>query len=114
MDYPTQLEPVIGGRVLVDFSPEEPLAGIVCAAEANTLLTYTWGDSLLKWELAAADRGVRLTFSHIAVKREFVIGLSAGWHCFLDNLESHLRSETLNDRFDELYERYKAELGRLV
>ena len=41
----------------------------------------------MKWELAAAEGGVGLTFSHFTVKRDFVVGLCAGWHCFLDNLE---------------------------
>ena len=45
MEYPTRLAPVIGGQILVDFSPEEPLAGIVVAAEPATRLAYSWGEA---------------------------------------------------------------------
>lgn len=115
MEYPTLLEPVVGGRVLIDFAPEDPLEGIVSAAETNRVLAYTWGESLIKWELSAHDgsgeQGSRLVFSHFGVRPEFLTGLCAGWQCFLDNLAAHLAGEPFIDRFEELHGQYKQELG---
>ncbi|MEO1222988.1 MAG: SRPBCC domain-containing protein [Pseudomonadota bacterium] len=110
MEYPTRLEPVAGGQVLIDFAPEDPLEGIVSAAEPNRLLAYTWGESLIKWELAADEKGSRLVFSHFGVRSEFLTGLCAGWQCFLDNLAAHLAGKPFVDRFEELHRQYKREL----
>ena len=114
MEYPTRLEPVVGGRVLIDFAPEDPLEGVVSAAEPNRLLAYTWDESLIKWELAAQDgsgeNGSRLVFTHFGVRPEFLTGLCAGWQCFLDNLAAHLAGAPFVDRFEELHRQYKREL----
>lgn len=114
MEYPTRLEPVVGGRVFIDFAPEDPLEGIVCAAEPSRLLAYTWGESLIKWELDAHDgsgeQGSRLVFTHFGVRPEFLTGLCAGWQCFLDNLAAHLAGEPFVDRFEELHRQYKRAL----
>jgi len=110
MEYPTLLEPVVGGRVLIDFAPEDPLEGIVSAAETNKLLAYTWGESLIKWELSPDEQGSRLVFSHFGVRPEFLTGLCAGWQCFLDNLAAHLAGEPFDDRFEELHRQYKRAL----
>ena len=112
MEYPARLEPVLGGAVLIDFSPEEPLSGVVCAAETERLLAYTWGDSIVKWALSPLDEAVVLEFSHIAVKPEFLTGLSAGWHCFLDNLEAHLAGQPFTDRFEDLHRQYQRQIGQ--
>ena len=110
MEYPTELEPVVGGRVFIDFGPEDPLAGVVSAAEPNTLLAYTWDESLIKWELAADGQGSRLVFSHFGVRPEFLTGLCAGWHCFLDNLAAYLAGAPFVDRFEELHLQYRQKL----
>ena len=112
MEYPARITPVFGGDVLIDFSPEEPIRGVVCAAETERLLAYTWGDSIVKWELSRPDETVRLDFSHVAVKREFLTGLCAGWHCFLDNLDAHLAGRPFQDRFEELHLQYEEHIGK--
>ena len=114
MGFPTRLEPALGGRIFIDFSPEEPLTGIVCAAEPHKRLAYTWGDDLIKWELLSTDGILKLAFSHNGVRPEFVIGLSAGWHGFLDSLEAHLTGETVPDRFEERYAIYEKEIGPML
>lgn len=110
MEYPTQLELVAGGGIGIDFSPDEPLSGIVCEAVPEQRLAYTWGESLVIWELSAIDQATRLVFSHLGVETKFVVGLSAGWHCFLDNLEAYLSGAPFPDRFDELLEQYRREI----
>lgn len=111
LEYPAQLNPVTGGRVFIDFSPQEPIEGVVSDAKAGELLAYTWRDSLVKWEVAPQGKDARLIFSHFGVKPEFLTGLTAGWHCFLDNLEAHLAGRPFHDRFDELQRYYEAAIA---
>jgi uncharacterized protein YndB with AHSA1/START domain len=106
--YPTKLEPRPGGKIHIDFSSQESLEGIVCNAEPLRLLTYTWGDSLVKWEMEEAGGETRVHLSHIGVRRELVDGLGAGWHAFLDQLEDYLAGSSRVSRYRELKSRYEA------
>lgn len=110
MGYPSSLQPVVGAPIHIDFSPEEPLDGIVIRVQEQSLLAYTWGDSVLTWTLKDFDRGVRLNFCHHHVAPQFATGLAAGWHCFIDNLEAHLAGEAFTDRFEDLSEHYARQL----
>ncbi|MFU8872949.1 SRPBCC family protein [Micromonospora sp. SL4-19] len=56
----------------------------VLRAERPTLLEYTWGDDLLRWELAPADSGTRLTLRHRIDKADVAAMTAAGWHLCLD------------------------------
>jgi uncharacterized protein YndB with AHSA1/START domain len=48
-----------------------------------TLLEYTWGEDLLRWELAAVDAGTRLTLRHTVAERDLLPKVAAGWHLCL-------------------------------
>ncbi|WP_200213911.1 SRPBCC family protein [Micromonospora coerulea] len=61
-----------------------PEAATVLRAERPTLLEYTWGDGLLRWELTPAGAGTRLTLRHAVDKPELAPIMAAGWHLCLD------------------------------
>ncbi len=51
------------------------------------LFAYTWGDSVLRWELRPDGPGCRLLFSHTFLDRPFAASYATGWHGCLDALE---------------------------
>ena len=61
-----------------DESPTE-----VTRAERPTLLEYTWGSDVLRWELGAAAGGTKLVLSHTVTDRELAPKVAAGWHLCL-------------------------------
>ncbi len=107
MQYPTTLDPKPGGKIHIDFSSQGSLEGIVCNIEPLRLLIYTWGDSLVKWEIEEASGKTQLHFAHIGVRPELLTGLGAGWHAFLDQLEDHLTGTARPNRYRELKNRYE-------
>lgn len=62
----------------------------VVRAEPPTLLEYTLGTDLLRWELAATDTGSRLTLRHTVQDRDWIPKVAAGWHLCLDVAEKLL------------------------
>jgi uncharacterized protein YndB with AHSA1/START domain len=107
MKSPARIDAHAGGSIFVDFTPDEPLSGIVCKWNAGEAFAYTWGESIVEWRIARDLAGSKLHFSHIGVSPKFLAGLAAGWHAFLDQLEGHLKGETRPDRFEELKSKYK-------
>ncbi|MFR9774787.1 SRPBCC family protein [Micromonospora sp. MS34] len=75
-----------GGATLstVDGDRRYPQQATVRRAERPTLLEYTWGDGLLRWELARTDAGTRLTLRHRIDKPDLAPIMAAGWHLCLD------------------------------
>jgi uncharacterized protein YndB with AHSA1/START domain len=69
---------------IIDGANEVPLGASVLRAERPRVLEYTWGDDVLRWELAALDGGTRLTLRHTTAKRSGVPMMAAGWHLCLD------------------------------
>ncbi|MFC4150471.1 SRPBCC family protein [Micromonospora mangrovi] len=53
-------------------------------AERPTLLEYTWGDGLLRWELARSGDGTRLTLRQRVGDPGLAPMVAAGWHLCLD------------------------------
>ena len=58
-------------------------AATVRKAEAPVLLEYTWGADLLRWELAPAGTGTRLTLRHTLADPDPTAMVAAGWHLCL-------------------------------
>jgi uncharacterized protein YndB with AHSA1/START domain len=52
-------------------------------ADPPTLLEYTWGEDLLRWELAPDGDGTRLTLRHTVADPQMVSKVAAGWHLCL-------------------------------
>ena len=107
MQYPTKLDLQTGGAIHIDFSAQGALEGIVCSLDPLHLLVYTWGDSLVKWEIEDVSGETRLHLSHIGVLPELMDGLGAGWHAFLDQLEDYLVGASRPSRYRELKSRYE-------
>lgn len=69
-----------------DENPEDMPARVV-HAEPPTRLEHTFGTDLLRWELAAAGTGTRLTLRHTVQDRDWAPKVAAGWHLCLDVAE---------------------------
>ncbi|TCO65906.1 SRPBCC family protein [Actinocrispum wychmicini] len=111
-----------GGAVLtmIDDESSVDLPAEVIHAEPAKLLEYSWGDDLLRWELAATDTGTQLTLLHTVRDKDMVPKIAAGWHLCLD-VADHLLdgdpigpirgSEAVDYGWTELNSRYAAKLG---
>jgi uncharacterized protein YndB with AHSA1/START domain len=68
---------------MIDGDTRMDTPATVRRAEAPTLLEYTWGDDLLRWELEPLGAGTRLTLRHTLVRPEMIAMVAAGWHLCL-------------------------------
>ena len=75
---------------MLDGEQSQDIAAEVVRAEPPTLLEYTLGTDLLRWELAATPTGVRLTLRHTVDDRDWIPKVAAGWHLCLDVAEKLL------------------------
>jgi uncharacterized protein YndB with AHSA1/START domain len=105
---------------MIDADSPEDTAAVVRRAEPPTLLEYTWGGDLLRWELTPAGAGTRLTLRHRVADRDWLPKVAAGWHLCLDVAERLLAGSPVppirgedarNHGWDELAEEYAAKLG---
>jgi uncharacterized protein YndB with AHSA1/START domain len=105
---------------MVDGDVAEDMAATVHRAERPTLLEYTWGSDLLRWELVATAAGTRLTLRHTIGDHDWVPKVAAGWHICLDVAEQLLDgqpigairgSDALNFGWEELRSQYGRQLG---
>ena len=68
---------------MIDGDSSEDLAASVRRAEPPTLLEYTWGSDVVRWELEATDSGTRLTLRHTLDDPDLIPKVAAGWHLCL-------------------------------
>jgi uncharacterized protein YndB with AHSA1/START domain len=68
---------------MIDGDTRVPLPAIVRRAVQPTLLEYSWGEDLLRWELEAIDLGTRLTLRHTLEDGDMIAMVAAGWHLCL-------------------------------
>ncbi|MGW2222754.1 SRPBCC family protein [Nonomuraea sp. NPDC001684] len=75
-----------GGATLTMIDDDKPqdLVAEVVRVQPRTLLEYTFGTDLLRWELAATGGGTRLTLRHTVLDRDLLPKVAAGWHLCLD------------------------------
>ncbi|MUG23753.1 hypothetical protein GNQ08_15275 [Paenibacillus macerans] len=103
-------------------TPEaEEMEGYVLEVNAPYLLVFRWGADILRWELAALDRGkTTLVLRHRFAERKQAPSYAAGWHLCLDGLAGTLAGEqmpsmvgeeALKYGWQELYEVYEEKLG---
>ena len=114
MKYEATLERRIGGRIFVDFKSEGNLEGVVCEWAPERVFAYTWGLSVLRWELEPREGGTRLRFTNSHVTPDILMGFAAGWHAFIDHLGPYLAGTTVEDRYDDLMKTYEDRYGHLV
>ncbi len=100
----------VGATILFRFAPQvmdTPLEGRVLAVETAKLLSYTWGEEILRFELTVEGSGTRLVLID-----ELPAGIAArnaaGWEQCLDLLEPP-RQPSLDWR--GLFEKYSAEFS---
>ena len=98
----------------------EQLPAVVRRAEKPTLLEYTWGDALLRWDLAATDSGTRVMLRHTVANPDWVPKTAAGWHICLDVAERLLDGDPVGPivgedakrhGWEELHDTYAQRLG---
>lgn len=89
---PFELEPVVGGQVtyLPGGDVPEMASGEVTEYDPPHLLAHTWGDDLLRWELATHDEGCLLVLTHTFDDHFKAARDAAGWHVCLDALSATL------------------------
>ncbi|AOS64109.1 SRPBCC domain-containing protein [Actinoalloteichus hymeniacidonis] len=94
--------------------------GQVISCVPPSLLEYTWGTEVLRWELAEAeDGGCRLTFDNIFDDPSFAPFNAFGWHVGLDRLAAVLggddpagiRLETDTPAAGDLQAQYERSFG---
>jgi uncharacterized protein YndB with AHSA1/START domain len=86
-----------GGATITMIDDEKPqdMAVEVLRAEPPTLLEYTLGTDLLRWELVATGTGARLTLRHTVAERDWLPKVAAGWHLCLDVAERLLEGHPI-------------------
>jgi uncharacterized protein YndB with AHSA1/START domain len=114
MGYPARVDLRVGGDWHVEFTSrgeDEDLAGVIVRVEPERRLACVWGMSVLEWRLEPDGDGCRYTFVHHGQAPRLVdeeVGLVAGWHSFLDDLEGHLEGREARDAgFSTLKEAYR-------
>ena len=65
---------------MTDGNSTESFPAEVRRAVAPTTLEYTWGDDLLRWDLAPDTNGTRVTLRQTVKSPEWVPRVAAGWH----------------------------------
>jgi uncharacterized protein YndB with AHSA1/START domain len=80
---------MIDGETAVD------LGASVRRAERPTLLEYTWGKDLLRWDLEPIEIGTRLTLRHVVEDQDWLAQVAAGWHLCLDVAERLLDGQPI-------------------
>jgi uncharacterized protein YndB with AHSA1/START domain len=104
---------------MVDGETRVDLAATVTKADPPVLLEYSWGEDVLRWELAPAGDGTRLTLRHRVGTREDLPRAAAGWHLCLDVAERLLDGdpvppirgrEAMEHGWQRLHDEYAAQL----
>jgi uncharacterized protein YndB with AHSA1/START domain len=80
---------------MIDGDVSEDLPASVRHADPPELLEYTWGDDVLRWELAATASGTRLTLQHTLDDRDMLAKVAAGWHICLVVAERLLAGDSI-------------------
>ena len=68
---------------MTDGNQGDELPGHVSHAVAPSLLEYTWGDDVVRWELEPEGNGTRLTLRHTVESTDLLSKVAAGWHLCL-------------------------------
>jgi uncharacterized protein YndB with AHSA1/START domain len=105
---------------MTDGDTTEEFPANVRRAVASELLEYTWGDDLLRWELAPKGTGTKLTLRHTVDSADWLPRTAAGWHLCLVVAERLLDGEPIGPivgpeakkyGWDKLHDAYAAKLG---
>ena len=110
--FPARVEVdlVPGGRMRFVFPDRQgpTLEGEVTALDPPRLLEYTWGESVLRYELRPDGAGCVLVFTHTFDTPADAAKFAAGWHLCLDGLAARLHDAPAPaaEQWAEHHERY--------
>jgi uncharacterized protein YndB with AHSA1/START domain len=105
---------------MIDGMSDEAFDSVVRVAIAPEALEYTWAGGVVRWELAPANGGTRLTLLHGVDDPDLLPKLAAGWHLCLAVADRRLhgrdapaiRGDRAQDYgWDELHGAYQALLA---
>jgi uncharacterized protein YndB with AHSA1/START domain len=74
-----EFEAAVGAKVRYEFDGEDGGDGEITAFDPPRLFEYTWSGTVLRWELAPADGGTLLVFTHVFDDRPGAASFAAGW-----------------------------------
>jgi uncharacterized protein YndB with AHSA1/START domain len=105
---------IVGAAISFPFPPdviEMTLSGVVLVVEKDRLLSYSWGDEILHFELSAEDDGTRLVLID-ELPAENAARNAAGWDECLDRLVGLEPGEnTWKPRFDAYASAFEPIIG---
>jgi uncharacterized protein YndB with AHSA1/START domain len=90
--------------------------GQVTEVDAPHRLAWTYGNDLYSFDLAMAEDGCRLVFTHIFDDRTLAAQTAAGWETYFSRLEPHLAGgflseEDAHEPWEDIHERYAERFG---
>jgi uncharacterized protein YndB with AHSA1/START domain len=103
-----------------DAGEAKPSDEHVLAVEPGTLVEYSWGSGVLRWEVQPHERGARLILRHRFPEQSEAPSYAAGWQLCLQSLEELLGEGATRSRvgtsapaygWQELHDKYRAYLG---
>jgi uncharacterized protein YndB with AHSA1/START domain len=107
----------VGGKIRFVFREGEgpTLDGEITELDPPRVFAFTWGDSLLRFELSEVTGGCLLVFTHAFTDRPAAASFAAGWHICLDGLAEALDGESAQPpgRVAELHSAYATVFGLL-
>ncbi len=108
----------IGGKLRFVFARGEgpTMDGEILELDPPRVLAYSWGDSVLRFELLPEPDGCTLVFTHTFADRPASASFAAGWTICLDQLEALLEGtpgEAVSPPWQELHEGYVDRFGLL-
>ncbi len=95
----SKLGPVV--LTMVDGSTPENYDSEVHQIVPKQVLEYSWGESLLRWELTPNVTGSTLTLRHTVPNPEWISSAAAGWHICLDMAELLLDGNDIGPSFSK-------------
>jgi uncharacterized protein YndB with AHSA1/START domain len=103
-----------------DAGDVQPSDEQVREVEPGSLLEYSWGSGILRWELQQHEEGCRLTLRHRFPDRSEAASYAAGWQLCLQSLAELLDGDEIQSRvgtsapaygWQELHDKYRSYLG---
>lgn len=92
------------------------MGGEVTEVDPPHRLAWTFNGEDYSFDLAAADDGCRLTFTHVFDDRSLAAQTATGWQTYFARLDAHLAGESLSEEeahesWGETHERYAERFG---
>jgi uncharacterized protein YndB with AHSA1/START domain len=78
---------------MIDGDERTEMVAVINEVVPPSLLEYTWGDDVLRWELEPSGGGTRLTLRHTLATPGMEAMVAAGWHLCLEVLNRLLNGK---------------------